>query len=123
VRAAVRPGDPCVKPLHGATIGAVARPQSRREVAREGIQGVGSANGAGLKRDPYFVGREDVLDAIVEATTGGDSLVVYDIHGPGGIGKTTLIAECAARISESQGCRLLQVSLVRQEPGPIGASG
>jgi len=64
-----------------------------------------------LRQDPYFVGRAQLLKEIVEAAARADALVVYDLHGPGGIGKTTLLAECAARISGSPDCPVLQMSM------------
>ncbi|WP_232050202.1 ATP-binding protein [Actinoplanes sp. OR16] len=44
-----------------------------------------------------FVGRRDELRSFAEALTGASPRRVLFVHGPGGIGKTTLLLEMAAR--------------------------
>ena len=51
----------------------------------------------GAARDDGFVGRDRELDAVFDAVAGTTEARVLFVHGPGGIGKTTLLGAAARR--------------------------
>jgi hypothetical protein len=59
----------------------------------------------GAARDDAFVGRTRELDLLTAALTGTSDVRVMFVHGPGGIGKTTLL-DAMARLSRGGGRRV-----------------
>jgi hypothetical protein len=71
-----------------------------------------------------FVGRRAQLDAFramlaPPGASGADACVLY-VHGPGGVGKTTLLRECAA-FAATAGCHVTWLD--GREPGGYAAGG
>ncbi len=59
----------------------------------------------GAARDDGFVGRGRELDLLSAALTGTSDVRVMFVHGPGGIGKTTLL-DAMARLTRGGGRRV-----------------
>ncbi|WP_141012809.1 ATP-binding protein [Nocardioides sambongensis] len=51
-------------------------------------------------RDRGFVGREEQLAAFADSVRGASDVRLHLVHGPGGIGKTTLLDAMARRATE-----------------------
>ena len=70
-------------------------------------------------RRARFVGRRDEVASFVEALSGRTSRRVLFVHGQGGIGKTTLLAEFRARARDA-GHDVVQVDGRDVDPSPEG---
>lgn len=70
-------------------------------------------------RRARFVGRRRELDTLIAMIEGRDPCSTLFVHGPGGIGKTTLLAECA-RAAEQRGRSVVALDARHIEPTPAG---
>jgi hypothetical protein len=71
------------------------------------------------ERHRNFVGRRRELDGFDEAVRGGSSRRVLFVHGPGGIGKTTLLLELRAR-ARAAGRSVVMLDGREVDPSPEG---
>lgn len=65
--------------------------------AENGADAAQLAGRLGAARDDAFVGRDQELNAVFDAVAGSTDVRVFFVHGPGGIGKTTLLEAMARR--------------------------
>ena len=72
-----------------------------------------------MARRHRFVGREQEKNLFMLAVGSNSPYSLFYIHGPGGVGKTSLLNEFAAMALE-QGCSLVQLDARNLDPSPEG---
>ncbi len=71
-----------------------------------------------------LVGRDEIMDQLLAWARAGPRLGIRLIHGPGGVGKTRLAFEFAARLAEEEGWRCGQVERADDlRACPLGQQG
>jgi tetratricopeptide (TPR) repeat protein len=100
-------GERATTAAQGAEAAAIATRNEMKELARHLVQAAPAipANVAaptGLSRPVTLVGRDDVLNALMDGLCEGGSIGVFALEGMGGVGKSALAAEAVARLAEDR---------------------